>query len=584
MSMIKLDSIKVIMLNSFNSEITRIFEEYFNNNMALNQLISQINRFFESWDFCRFDIKNHGNINNSVISVNDGDFLDVKYPSWINNSKGKGCVVQSEKNKLNLIFKCNAAGTIKVHLRGLDFRNSEKNRVPILINYTNFIFNNDVIFDDYHLIWHDNPYTYNYECSNGEELSFKLEFKTIYDYYPELKYFKLAFNSQSENIEQIYNIFGEYINLKENSIKNRYNEKKDESYLSFDEENNMTTSDKLKSLTEKYNYLLKNYVELNNKFLELKNNYEELNIINNVTLNESLITDVINLKKYKNFSSQQLDSIYEYLSFLFLDSEINTKGMLNYVQIFSQELLDFIVNICNKYGLTYWLEGGTFLGAVRHEGFVPWDDDVDICMMRRDLKNFLRIFDYEMKKNNLDKFIEVGINKIYKNHFIGFIQIFYSSKHLLGAVDIFPYDFIQDPPENIKQLFIDERIKFHSSMLKGGNRENAEKKFFSNLNLSLEPKNHIISGVDGFRYNCLLLETKDIFPLTKFKFNNNEYYCPNNFNLYLTRTYGDYKSIPKKIKIHNRQKVLRYKKEMIDEFEKHISLLKDINYNMKNEY
>ena len=48
------------------------------------------------------------------------------------------------------------------------------------------------------------------------------------------------------------------------------------------------------------------------------------------------------------------------------------------------DLLSKFIEICNKYGLTYFAEGGTLLGAIRHGGFIPWDDDIDVAMPRRD--------------------------------------------------------------------------------------------------------------------------------------------------------------------------------------------------------
>ena len=66
------------------------------------------------------------------------------------------------------------------------------------------------------------------------------------------------------------------------------------------------------------------------------------------------------------------------------------------VQLFSLEILKEVVRVCEQNNLTYYLNGGTLLGAVRHQGFIPWDNDVDIEMPVEDYKRFLKIAPKEL--------------------------------------------------------------------------------------------------------------------------------------------------------------------------------------------
>ena len=48
------------------------------------------------------------------------------------------------------------------------------------------------------------------------------------------------------------------------------------------------------------------------------------------------------------------------------------------------------VEVCEQYGLTYWLMYGSLIGAVRHKGFIPWDNDFDVCMPRKSFDKFIK--------------------------------------------------------------------------------------------------------------------------------------------------------------------------------------------------
>ena len=60
-----------------------------------------------------------------------------------------------------------------------------------------------------------------------------------------------------------------------------------------------------------------------------------------------------------------------------------------------KEILEYVADVCEKHRLVYFLEAGTLLGAVRHKGFIPWDDDVDIAMPRGDYNRLIRILEHD---------------------------------------------------------------------------------------------------------------------------------------------------------------------------------------------
>lgn len=117
------------------------------------------------------------------------------------------------------------------------------------------------------------------------------------------------------------------------------------------------------------------------------------------------------------------------------------------------EILEAIQSICNRHGLVYYADSGTLLGAVRHKGFIPWDDDIDIAMMRDDYERFLK---YATQELSSEYFLQTpateedyfyGHAKIRKNGTTAIRKIQYPERysHHQGVfVDIFPIDNVPD--------------------------------------------------------------------------------------------------------------------------------------------
>ena len=123
------------------------------------------------------------------------------------------------------------------------------------------------------------------------------------------------------------------------------------------------------------------------------------------------------------------------------------KEILRKLHEFNIQALDEVVRICDKYNITYYLLGGTLLGAVRHKGFIPWDDDLDIGMPRQDLIKFESVLKSELG----DRFFYQSMDseKEY-DHYFSKIRInntllieandAVNSKHQGIFIDIFPLD------------------------------------------------------------------------------------------------------------------------------------------------
>ncbi len=122
-------------------------------------------------------------------------------------------------------------------------------------------------------------------------------------------------------------------------------------------------------------------------------------------------------------------------------------------------LLAWYHDFCLKNNLRYYLLGGTMLGAARHQGFIPWDDDIDVGMPRDDYERFLKL----TKQKRFGDFVVEGIDTENTDFFYGYSKIYDTKSTLIENtryrikrgiyIDLFPLDGVADTKDEIMKFY-----------------------------------------------------------------------------------------------------------------------------------
>ena len=252
-------------------------------------------------------------------------------------------------------------------------------------------------------------------------------------------------------------------------------------------------------------------------------------------------------------------------------------------------ILKAFANYCDKNNLTYFLCGGTLLGAVRHKGFIPWDDDIDVFMPRPDFERFVQLtgynpisVDYETSFYRDTKLVaDYPFAKVIDNR-TKVIEKTKSEDKCTGIwIDVFPIDGFSNNTF-INKLFctrklfwkrlcftfsddlskVDKKKKFGKMLVMPFLKLIGQKRLFGKLDklcrkYDFNKSEYVGCTVWGYKIKEVIPKAS-LLPPSKIIFEGIEFSAPKDPSVYLSSLYGDFMKLPPEEKRINHE-MLAYK-------------------------
>ena len=254
---------------------------------------------------------------------------------------------------------------------------------------------------------------------------------------------------------------------------------------------------------------------------------------------------------------------------------------LKKVQNIQKEILVAFDKFCQEHELHYFLVFGSALGAARHQGFIPWDDDIDVGMLREDydkLMSLKHLFDpqYEILTTATNKYYCNTVTHVHKKNTTFISEYTQHMKCHLGIpIDIFVYDKVPEDEKKRKSQMLQTYFWGRLLFLKGTGKPEIPLTgvvgFIARvicmiahflLTIFFIPSRWIYARLlkVSKKYNHMdykvvtcfedatpwkdMISLDELYPLKRIKYEDIETYIPNKNHEILTRTYGDYMQLP----------------------------------------
>lgn len=268
-----------------------------------------------------------------------------------------------------------------------------------------------------------------------------------------------------------------------------------------------------------------------------------------------------------------------------MGNQIRIEGeLLHRLQQIELSILKDVADFCDENSIKYCISSGTLLGAVRHKGFIPWDDDVDISMPRADYERFVSLSKelpdcYEFVSTLTNPKYPLPISKVRKK---GTVMMEPSMSHLdieHGVwIDVFPLDRVKKVDKLKKRAYLMNLLTTAINQKLGAAKPNKKVTRIFCLFLGLFG----VKTLDSWRTSVMTAEEKTdstlltnfasnlgplnllfdesvYFPLKKIQFEDYLFFAPNDANTWLTGAYGDYMTLPPPEKQVNRHAIMEIK-------------------------